>query len=381
MKIEGYLKESYPGIVLRKIRLRRKAEKSNNMLEAMRKYRECTCKKPERQIRHEISLCRSYWGCFPLHYFKYGLYRNDMPLSREDLLDYIPEFFFYSLFLPFYDSDDYKTLLEDKNVMEGVFRSAGIAQPQTLFKLVDNSIYTADYHRLGFKDIEGSLHELPHGKIFVKPVSGSGGYGIYIFHRSENGYFDKNGESFDEKFIKRIGTQNDYIVQPGLSQNENISLIYPNSINTFRIVTENIGGNTRIICSVLRIGRNMNEFDNASQGGIILKIGLDSGKAGDTGFTELNQLFGSHPDSGYIFKDFKFNEWDIVKRFVRECASRLPQFTYLGWDIASTLNGPVAIEANLSFGLDLLQLPNGGLRKAFGIDSPGFYYKNRGKRL
>jgi len=125
----------------------------------------------------------------------------------------------------------------------------------------------------------------------------------------------------------------------------------------------------------------MNEFDNASQGGIILKIGLGSGKAGDTGLTESNQLFGSHPDTGYIFKNFTFSEWDIVKRFVQECAARLPQFTYLGWDIASTSNGPVAIEANLNFGLDLLQLPHGGLRKAFGIDSPGFYLKNRGKRL
>jgi hypothetical protein len=58
----------------------------------------------------------------------------------------------------------------------------------------------------------------------------------------------------------------------------------------------------------------------------------------------------------------------------------LPQFTYLGWDIALTKEGPLAIETNLGFGLDLYQVSLGGLREAFGIENPKFYWKNRGER-
>ena len=64
-----------------------------------------------------------------------------------------------------------------------------------------------------------------------------------------------------------------------------------------------------------------------------------------------------------------------------ENAKRLPQFTYLGWDIALTRRGPLAIETNLGFGLDSYQIALGGLREPFQISDPQFYWKNKGKRV
>jgi hypothetical protein len=63
-----------------------------------------------------------------------------------------------------------------------------------------------------------------------------------------------------------------------------------------------------------------------------------------------------------------------------DSADKLPFFTHLGWDIALTREGPVAIEVNLGPGIEGLQIACGGLRKVFQIEDPDYYWKNPGKR-
>jgi glutathione synthase/RimK-type ligase-like ATP-grasp enzyme len=58
----------------------------------------------------------------------------------------------------------------------------------------------------------------------------------------------------------------------------------------------------------------------------------------------------------------------------------MPFLTYLGWDIALTPDGPVAIEINRSPAVDIIEKTSHGLREAFGIDDPDYYWKNLGKR-
>ena len=60
--------------------------------------------------------------------------------------------------------------------------------------------------------------------------------------------------------------------------------------------------------------------------------------------------------------------------FTLKCAAKLPQFTYLGWDIALTEQGPIVIETNLEFGIDLYQIALGGLKEAFEISDPKKYW-------
>ena len=364
------------------IRHRLVYEKSyKRMSQAMRRFKECRNKKPKSQIRKEMKLCKNFWGCYPLHYFRYDLYKRERQLSERELLNYIPEFFFYTLFLPFYDSEKYSILLADKNITEQFFRSLGIPHPHTICKLINNHIYTSQLVEISYKDVKEELTERNYQKVFVKPVDGQGGYGIYIFNKNDSRqYVTKDNDVLNEEFLDKIGAKNDYIIQPGLDQDPEISKIYPDSMNTFRITTENKNGNLRILCSVLRIGRGGNQVDNISQDGLVLKIDIDTGKVGDHATSEQCEYLEKHPDADFIFKGYKILNWNKTKKFVRESAKKLPQFTYLGWDIALTKNGPLAIETNLGFGLDLYQVALGGLREIFLISNPQFYWKNRGKR-
>ncbi|GAI52270.1 unnamed protein product, partial [marine sediment metagenome] len=127
------------------------------MAQAMRRYKKCDNKKPKSRIRKEMNLCKKFWGCYPLHYYRYDLYRKDKELSESKLLNYIPEFFFYRLFLPFYDSEKYKILLTDKIITEQFFRSLSIPQPHTICKLINNHIYTSELVEISYNDVEQEL--------------------------------------------------------------------------------------------------------------------------------------------------------------------------------------------------------------------------------
>ena len=93
------------------------------------------------------------------------------------------------------------------------------------------------------------------------------------------------------------------------------------------------------------------------------------------------ERFRKHPDTNIIFRGQKILRWKEIKEFVIEHSRKIPQFTYLGWDIALTKNEPLAIEVNYGFSLDGLQIIFGGLRDIIGIDNPKYYWKNKGKRI
>jgi predicted ATP-grasp superfamily ATP-dependent carboligase len=95
-------------------------------------------------------------------------------------------------------------LIEEKNITEQIFRSLNIKQPDTIFKLTNNDIYGADLEKKGFEQIKIELLQNEYKKIFVKPVDGQGGYGIYIFHRDGKGnYVTKDNIELNNKFLNK----------------------------------------------------------------------------------------------------------------------------------------------------------------------------------
>lgn len=356
-------------------------QKYRKMISAKKRFAVCKDRKSRRQIRHEIRLCQKYWKCYPLHYFRYNLYRNDCFLTDEELIDFIPEFFFYRLFLPHYDSKKYEILLTDKAITEQVFRSLCIPQPPTYAKLINSQLRSESMEPLNFVELEKILSRHCPKKVFIKPLDGMGGYDIYILSRDEQGvYHLRNGGVLDKEFLARISQKRNYIIQPGIEQDKQLSEIYPHSVNTFRILTANHGGETRVLCSTIRIGRAGREVDNSAQDNIVLPVDATTGVTGDTGSTEMGEKFTCHPDTGFLFRGTRIHRWNEIMKFAIASAQKLEQFSYLGWDIALTRNGPMAIETNLHFGLDHYQAAIGGIRRILGIENPSFYWLNRGKR-
>lgn len=378
------LKNTAYGMKLReKFYLRYSPEpRLRNLFEkAMKRYKECKVKKNPSDIRAEIHAYKKFWRCYPYDYFIYDLYRSDRPLTREEIINYIPDFFWYRLFLPHHTSYKCSPITDNKIITENFFNSLNIPQPTTLFRIINGNLYSPHMQRYTYNQIHHELADKYHEKIFVKPVESGGGQGIYIFHRNCSGsYTTHENLIFDEFFLSDIGKTKDYVIQSGVVQDQEISKIYPGSVNTCRIITENMDGKSRAVCGILRIGRSQNEIDNASAGGIFLKIDINTGKVGDRAMSYENEKFSEHPDTHFVFHNFEIPHWSEIRNLATLSASKLPFFTHLGWDIALTANGPLVIETNLSPGIGSLQISHDGLREKFGIDDPDYYWKNPGKR-
>jgi hypothetical protein len=350
------------------------------MAEAMERFNKYEDKKPKSQIKREMNICRKFWGCYPMHYYRYNLYRKDKNLSDEQLIDYVPEFFFYYLFLPFYNKREFRYLISDKNKIEHLFKDHAIPQVDTICKLIDNRIYTTDLVEIVYSIVKRTIDEKNYQKIFVKPRMGEGGHGIYVFNYNNGRYINKDNQEFNEEFLEKIGHSNDYIIQPGVEQVPEIAQIYPFSVNTFRIVTENRDGHVQSLYAILRFGRKGLQVDNSDQGGLFVTVDVESGELGRYATSMVGENFENHPDTNFYFHGHKILNWNEINKFTEDCAKKLTQFSYLAWDIAITKTGPIVIEVNYGFSLDGFQIIFGGLRKKLRINDPYFYWKNTGKR-
>jgi len=365
----------YPG--------KKKDPEHNEILkDAMKRFKECNNKKSISQMKEEIEVCRKFWKCYPYHYFTHNLYRNEVQLSKEELINYIPQFFWYYLYLPHYRSSKFSLISDNKIITEQFFRSLEITQPETLCRLISGRLYSPAMKVSTFDQFQQALSIHKYEKLFMKPVDGSGGHGIVIFHRTDDGqYVTRDNRLFAREFFETLPKNPDFIIQAGVVQNPEISRIYPESVNTCRIFTENKNGTPRIVCAMMRIGRGHVEVDNNSSGGISVNININNGKFGDFATSYTCEKFTVHPDTRFEFRNFTIPRWDEIRKFAFESAAKLPFFTHLGWDIALTVDGPVAVEINCNPAIDIVEMTNGGLREAFGIDNPDYYWKNPGNKL
>lgn len=345
------------------------------MEQALKNYQACEQRKSMSEIRREVRLCREYWGCYPLHYFRYELYRRDKVVSEDQLLDYVPEYFFYDLYLPQYNRTKYTALTDDKNVSALIFNAIKVRQPLTICRLVNGSFLDEANNSMGTDEVLKTLKGVSrHERVFVKPAYGSGGSGIIIFHHQTDGYRSSSGELLDGHFLENVARRGDFIVQWGVEQQEDLAAVYPHSLNTFRIATEKKEGKARLLCATLRMGRNGSQVDNGSQGGIMAAIDLRTGTT-LVARSETCESFATHPDTGFSFREWRVPEWKAVMEFTLDCARRFPFSGFLGWDIAISSCGPIVVEVNAGFGIDHYQVSVGGLRNILGISSPQSYWE------
>lgn len=335
-------------------------------------------KKDKKTIKHELKVLQKYWNTFPVQYFRYNLYRSDCKLSMEDMKDYIPDFFAFYLFYP-QSFKDRNILCEDKKLMHITNCGMKINQPKTLFFTENKGFLSESLDKISTNECMELVMNSEADKIFAKPVFGVGGKGICIFKREEGKYIDKQNQLvLDEKFLEDISGES-FIIQEGVKQHAIMNTIYPDSLNTFRIVTEYDNNNVKILFSILRMGSGGNQIDNASSGGMNIAINTENGTLGNIAIANDRSRYNQHPDTGFKFDNYQFPEtmWEDIKSFATMIAYKYAPIRYIGWDIAYSENGPVLIEGNNGPGIAIIQDNFGGARKQFKIDNPiEFWYSN-----
>lgn len=323
--------------------------------------------KPIDVVEKEMAQIREFWKCDPMHYYRYRLYEK--ALSYEELIDYIPSYYFYNYHMHSLYGNHDMPVTESKIRLAEYFAEKKIVTAVPVAVLKKGKILTpVSGAEMTFSELIRAFLFSGSDKFFVKPDRGRGGKGIFtiirIWGRVYVGNQALNERLFEEKF-----NNGDFIIQESLIQRSDISSINPTSVNTLRVITQFVAGSYRISAVVLRIGRNNSFVDNSSQGGISVNIDIETGKFSPYAFTEhTTERLEKHPDTGFIFDGFVLKGWDKIKNDILEYASRTPEFPELGWDIAILEDGIAVIELNINYGIDHLQCCIGGMRRKLNIN-------------
>ena len=265
---------------------------------------------------------------------------------------YIPEFEHFMNY-----SREYIEVFTDKNVLPLIAQSVGIKTPRLILSRTCGIFRDSNYHLVSEDDAVNFL--IKAGEVFVKPSVGtSSGVGCEVVT------VESRSEAL--AIFERLGS--DFTVQERLRCCEDISAIYPGSVNTFRIITYIWHGEIRHTLSLMRIGQGGNYLDNAHAGGMFIAID-DDGTLHDKAFTEFNTQFTEHPDTHMKFSGRKINDFPKALKSAKRMHEAIPQVGIINWDFTVGEDGsPIIMEGNMRYGsIWLAQMSHG--RGLFGDDT------------
>ncbi len=188
-----------------------------------------------------------------------------------------------------------------------------------------------------------------HPVFMAKPIDGGCGHGIEKIDTSEY-------SSLDEVYNKLVEGNNNFELEEVIKQHPAVSAIYPDAINTVRVVTILKDGVAHVICAYFRIG-NGKFVDNFNSGGMVAPVNEVTGEVIDRAIDKKKNLYETHPQTGSKIKGFKFPYWEEALKMCKEAAKVVPQMGYIGWDVCFTPDGPIFVEGNEFPGHDIYQLP------------------------
>ena len=273
-------------------------------------------------------------------------------------LMYIPEFEHYML-----TQKEYAKVLGDKGFLATFAKGVGVKSPSVFLRKENGFCIDSNGMVLTQDQFANKMDSI--GDCFIKPsIDSCSGEGCSLCNL-EDGVDKVSGKTVEQ--ILDFYSDN-FLVQECITCNEEIRKIYPDSVNTFRIITYLWNGEVKHTPSIMRIGQGGAHVDNAHAGGMFIGID-DNGHLKDKAYTEFCKVYEKHPDSGLEFKGYKISDFHKVIDAAEKLHVACPRIGVVNWDFTiDDENTPVLIEANLNGGsIWMTEMANGC--GAFGDDT------------
>lgn len=315
---------------------------------------------PEQKEKIDTLFIQNYGKKFP--YDWHLLYQSYLGVFCEN---YFPEILFSTKLEPLLNPKRYTRALEDKNIVEIIV--SGLEEvrcPQTYLACIGGT-FRDGYHQILNKEEAASSLSNIGSCVVKKTIDTSSGRDVMMCE-FRDGIDTKSGSSVEQVF-EIMG--DDFIIQERISQWHELASLYPNSLNTFRVMTYIIDGEIKLCPLALRMGRNGADRDNIHYGGIVVGVSND-GYLKDSAFSEYQERFPSHPDSGMLFSGYHIQHIDRIIVAAKKLHAKIPQLKCLSWDLTLDAEGvPVLIEINMAGQSSWFpQMVNG--EALFGDDTP-----------
>lgn len=217
-------------------------------------------------------------------------------------------------------------------------------------KLVFNEMFK-DYLGREFVNLrvtdKEKFKEFLKGKsvVFAKDPAGYGGHGIKRVVLSE--------VSDTDALYDELKENKQFLVEEAIVQSEELNVINPNVVNSFRIITLYKDGEAYIINNALRVNQDESNIIGCTND-LYFSLGED-GKIDSNVIDDYGNVYETHPMTGVKFSDVKICGVKEAFEMCKSAAKKVPQVRYIGWDVAFTVKGPVFVEGNDYPGYGLLQ--------------------------
>ncbi len=260
--------------------------------------------------------------------------------------DYFPENLYSTELEPLLNPTEYCRVFSDKNLTEAIYGSVEeVHFPVTILANCNGCFSDGKGRTLSSGEATDLLQNI--GKCVIKPSVDSGsGKGVMFaeFCKGIDINSDKTVESIFSKYKK------DFVVQKILKNAKTLFDIYPNSLNTFRVITYIVDGK---VCSApvsLRIGAGDNKVDNIHKGGLVAGVNGDGTLkkyAYQLGYGDSKTRFTAHPDTGMVFEKYYVGDVRKMISTAEKLHAVTPQLGIISWDMTFDENDNVVlIEAN-----------------------------------
>ena len=207
------------------------------------------------------------------------------------------------------------------------------------------------------------------GEYFLKPMNGSHGKGTFSLRVDQGGlhWSGRTGshQEFFDECVAILKHTNALILQPKLVNHQTIrDITHARGLSTIRVVTFRDADEVAVVAACLRIVVGNSEVDNFSHGesgNLVAGIDVANGKL----ITSIGSHSRSwprmidvpqHPGSHAPILGQTMPYWDDLITLVKKAHASAEGLRTVGWDVAITQDGPLIVEANWRYDIDILQV-------------------------
>ena len=250
---------------------------------------------------------------------------------------FIPELIYIPVIEKKFNDERYAWVMSDKNLLAYFVGDSGKVRTPKVYLTCSNGYIRNSENKI--VDKKEAIEILNNKKCFGKPTVDSCSGNMCAVYNFNDGIDQKTGKSICE-IIDLMGR--DFAFQEIISNCDSVKKIHPQSLNTFRITTYLWNNKVYHFPVIMRIGKGESVLDNAHQGGMFIGI-TDSGNMCDCAFTEFQDRFYVHPDSGVEYKGYTVPETTRVIEAVENVHQKIPQIGMISWDVVVNDNDEVII--------------------------------------
>ena len=248
----------------------------------------------------------------------------------------------------------YGVMIVDKHIMHVFLHKYHEFLPKLYFH-ISNGIFRKD--GVGGSSDEDLLRILKReGRLILKntDILKHGGFKVYLMeYKRDADEFMFNGKVLSQsELIEKIHEPGDYVISEYVRQADYSAAVFPDSVNTIRIVTlyDCDTDDCWIASATHRFGTKKSGFvDNIARGGISVDVDIRTGALKDG--TLLDPLYKiipirEHPDTGVKFDGLFVKNWLFIREKIIEMGRYAFKTPFIGWDVAVTDDSFKIIEIN-----------------------------------